>query len=194
MLADNFNTLQMGMVAAERVFVELDREEHIANYGEKNPEKINGKVEFRDVHFSYDGENDVLKGVNFVLDAHKTLAIVGSTGSGKTTIINVLARFYELRNGKVLIDDQDIKTMDLEFLRKSMAVVLQDVFLFNGTVFENITLRDPSISLETVKEASQIIGADRYIDEMSDGYNHVITERGGNLSMGQRQLISFVRA
>ncbi|MFT4566066.1 MAG: ATP-binding cassette subfamily B multidrug efflux pump [Saprospiraceae bacterium] len=194
MLADNFNTLQMGMVAADRVFVELDREEHISDYGDKDPSQIEGKVEFKDVHFSYDGENDVLKGVNFVLDAHKTLAIVGSTGSGKTTIINVLARFYELRNGKVMIDDQDIKTMNLDFLRKRMAVVLQDVFLFHGTVFENITLRDPSISLEAVLGASKIIGADRYIQEMSDGYEHIITERGGNLSMGQRQLISFVRA
>lgn len=194
MLADNFNTLQMGMVAADRVFVELDRNEIIPNLQANNPEVISGKIEFRDVIFSYDGATEVLKGVNFVLDAEKTMAIVGSTGSGKTTIINVLARFYEIRSGLVLIDDQDIKTMDLSYLRSRMAVVLQDVFLFHGSVYENITLRDPAITMDQVVAAATIIGADRYIEELPEGYDHIITERGGNLSMGQRQLISFVRA
>ncbi len=194
MLADKFNTLQMGMVAAERVFVEIDRTEMIRNIGTRKPERFDGSVEFKNVFFSYDGVKDVLRDVSFELRANETLAIVGRTGSGKSTIINILARFYDLERGVVLVDGLDFKLYDLDYLRKRMAVVLQDVFLFQGTVYENITLRDPNISLSSVIEASKTIGADRFIQDMSGAYDHMITERGGNLSMGQRQLISFVRA
>lgn len=194
MLADKFNTLQMGMVAAERVFLELDRREQITDNGYLEMSSFKGKIEFKNVDFSYDGENRILSNINFVLDQKKTLAIVGSTGSGKTTIINVLARFYEIEGGEVLIDDKDIKAIKLQDLRSKMAVVLQDVFLFQGSVYDNITLKDTSISREDVVKAAQSIGADRYIDALPDSYDHVIMERGANLSMGQRQLISFVRA
>jgi len=194
MLADKFNTLQMGMVAGDRVFLELDRQEIIPDIGYREPKELSGRVEFKDVDFSYDGEQTILKKVNFTLDAEKTLAIVGSTGSGKTTIINVLARFYDIASGQILIDGEDIKTYKLQDLRSKMAVVLQDVFLFHGTVYENITLRDNSISLEKVKEAAASIGADKFIDVLPNGYSYEVMERGANLSMGQRQLISFVRA
>ncbi len=194
MLADKFNTLQMGMVAGDRVFLELDRREIIPDHGYQKPKSLRGKVEFNDVDFSYDGEQTILKKVNFTLDAEKTLAIVGSTGSGKTTIINVLARFYDIAGGQVLIDGEDIKTYKLQDLRSKMAVVLQDVFLFHGTVYDNITLRDSSITLEKVKEAAASIGADKFIDVLPNGYEYEVMERGANLSMGQRQLISFVRA
>jgi len=193
-LADKFNTLQMGMVAADRVFVEIDRRELISDVGYLKPEKLQGGIAFNNVEFSYDGENTILNDVSFKLDANKTLAIVGSTGSGKTTIINVLARFYEISGGEVLVDGQDIKKYNLKALRQRMAVVLQDVFLFYGTVMENITLRDPNITEIQVKEAAASIGADRFIDALTGGYDYKITERGSNLSMGQRQLISFVRA
>lgn len=193
-LADKFNTLQMGMVAAERVFVELDRTDLIDNNGYLKPTSLQGNVAFKNVDFSYDGETTILKDVNFNLEANQTLAIVGSTGSGKTTIINVLTRFYEIADGQVLVDGEDIKKYDLQSLRQRMAVVLQDVFLFYGTVMENITLRDPHITPAQVKAAAESIGADRFIDALSGGYDYVITERGNNLSMGQRQLISFVRA
>ncbi len=194
MLADKFNTLQMGMVAGDRVFLELDRQEIIKDNGYNKIEKLSGKVEFKNVDFSYDGENRILKDVSFLLDAKKTLAIVGSTGSGKTTIINVLARFYEIEGGEVLIDDMDLKTIKLHELRSKMAVVLQDVFLFQGSVYDNITLKDTTISREVVEQAAKSIGADRYIDALPNGYDYEIMERGANLSMGQRQLISFVRA
>lgn len=194
MLADKFNTLQMGMVAGERVFLELDRNEIIPDRGYQEPGSLNGRVEFKDVVFSYDGEQTILKKINFVLDAQKTLALVGSTGSGKTTIINVLARFYDIAGGQVLIDGEDIKTYKLQSLRSKMAVVLQDVFLFHGTVYDNITLRDKAISLDEVKEAAASIGADKFIDALPNGYDYEVMERGANLSMGQRQLISFVRA
>ena len=194
MLADKFNTLQMGMVAGDRVFLELDRQEVIPDRGYRKPKELSGRVEFRDVDFSYDGEVQILKKVNFILDEEKTLAIVGSTGSGKTTIINVLARFYDIAAGQVLIDGEDLKTYKLKDLRSKMAVVLQDVFLFHGSVYENITLRNKSIPLEKVKEAAASIGADRYIDALPKAYDYLVMERGANLSMGQRQLISFVRA
>ena len=193
-LADKFNTLQMGMVAADRVFIEIDRTEFISDHGDLKPQKLNGKVEFKKVRFSYDDDKTILKDISFTLEPNKTLAIVGSTGSGKTTIINVLARFYEISNGQVLVDDKDIKKYNLHALRQRMAVVLQDVFLFHGTVMENITLRDPQITEERVKQAASAIGADRFIGALTGGFNYVVMERGNNLSMGQRQLISFVRA
>ena len=194
MLADKFNTLQMGMVAAQRVFVELDRREHIKDNGYVKVEALEGRVEFKDVNFSYDGVTPILKNVSFVLDGGKSLAIVGSTGSGKTTIINVLARFYELNEGAVYIDNIDLKTVPLADLRSRMAVVLQDVFLFQGSVYENITLMEESITMDDVERAAKTIGAHTFIKALPGGYDYQIMERGSNLSMGQRQLISFVRA
>lgn len=193
-LADKFNTLQMGMVAAERVFDVLDNRMMIQNNGYLTPERLKGRIEFDNVQFSYDGQNDVIKGVSFTVERGQTLAIIGSTGSGKTTIINLLGRFYEVERGEISIDGTDIRQYELSALRSRMAIVLQDVFLFYGSVFENITLKDENISREAVIEAAKTIGAHRFILELTDGYDSMIMERGANLSMGQRQLISFVRA
>jgi ATP-binding cassette, subfamily B, multidrug efflux pump len=194
MAADKFNTLQMGLVAAERVFSLLDSDELIPNNGKIKKDNIKGQVEFKNVHFAYDEENYVLNDVSFRLNSGETLAVVGSTGSGKTTIINIMNRFYDIQKGEILLDDVNIKEYDLHDLRKHIAIVLQDVFLFDGSVFENITLRDQSISRDKVIQASKKIGAHEYIVNLQDGYDFHITERGNNLSVGQRQLISFVRA
>lgn len=194
MLADKFNTLQMGLVAADRVFTLLDREEKIENKGSIAPEKLVGTIEFKNVDFAYIDEEYVLKNLSFKVNAGETLAIVGSTGSGKTTIINILNRFYEINNGTILIDSKDIKNYELPALREQTAVVLQDVFLFSGSVLENINLRDESITRETIIEAAKMIGAHEFIMKLPGGYDYQVMERGATLSMGQRQLISFVRA
>lgn len=194
MLADKFNTLQMGLVAAERVFNVIDNKSKIQDSGDIEVDKINGKVEFKDVSFAYNDENWVLEDVGFTIKPGETMAIVGSTGSGKTTIINLLNRFYDIQNGDILIDGEELKSYKLDSIRQRMAIVLQDVFLFTGTIMENITLQDERISRETVIEASKIIGAHPFIERLPDSYEFKVTERGNNLSMGQRQLISFVRA
>jgi ATP-binding cassette subfamily B protein len=194
MLADRFNTLQMGLVASERVFRVLDNEERIQDSGIIEKEKLNGKVQFDKVWFSYDDENYVLRDINFNINPGETLAIVGGTGSGKTTIINLLNRFYDVNKGHIYVDETDIRKYDLENLRSHIAIVLQDVFLFTGTLFDNITLKDPTITKEEVVEASKIIGAHDFFDQLPDKYDFWVAERGNNLSMGQRQLISFVRA
>lgn len=194
MLADKFNTLQMGLVAAERVFTLLDRDEFIKNEGTIKPDKLKGKVGFEDVFFAYRERDYVLKGLSFDINPGETLAIVGGTGSGKTTIINILNRFYDIQKGAIKVDDQDIRNYELLAFRKRIAVVLQDVFLFSGTVFENITLRDERYSREEVMAAAKLIGADRFIEKLPGGYDYKVMERGATLSMGQRQLISFVRA
>nr|MBS0038211.1 ABC transporter ATP-binding protein [Saprospiraceae bacterium] len=194
MLADRFNTLQMGLVAADRVFRVLDHQEVIANKGKLVPQKLKGRVEFKNVFFSYDGENDVLKDMTFGIEAGKTLAIVGNTGSGKTTIINLINRFYDIERGDIHIDGANITEYQLSALRSRIALVLQDVFLFGGTIYENISLRDAGISKEEIRAAAEVIGADKIINKLPEGYNFMVTERGSNLSLGQRQLISFVRA
>lgn len=194
LLADKFNSLQMGLVAADRVKNIIDADEVIKNYGSKKVKELNGEIEFRNVDFAYDEKNFVLNDISFKVNAGETLAIVGSTGSGKSSIINILNRFYEFQNGSITIDGTDIRKYELLGLRERISIVLQDVFLFNGDVTDNITLRDKSISLETVKEAAKTIGADVFIENMPDGYDQKIMERGNNLSVGQRQLISFVRA
>ena len=194
MAADKFNTLQMGMVAAERIFKVLDNDEKISNTGTLKPQSIQGNVEFKNVWFAYDEENFVLKDVSFSLKAKETLAIVGSTGSGKSTIINILNRFYDIQKGSILLDGHEIKEYELGSLRTRISIVLQDVFLFYGSVFENITLRDPKISREKVIEASKIIGAHPFIEQLPGSYDFIVMERGNNISVGQRQLLSFVRA
>ena len=194
MLADRFNTLQMGLVAAERVFNLLDKNYIIENNGTIKKESIKGNVEFDNVSFAYNNIDNVLKNLNFKIKAGETLAICGSTGSGKTTIINILNRFYDIQKGKILIDGVNIKDYELFNLRKKIAIVLQDVFLFSGSVMENITLRDDRISEQEVIDAAKLIGAHEFIERLPGGYNYQVMERGATLSMGQRQLISFVRA
>lgn len=197
MLADKFNTLQMGLIAAERVFKLLENNDTVVNTGTLAPEKLRGEVAFDQVWFSYSDniETDaVLRDVSFKINPGETLAIVGSTGSGKTTIISLLNRFYEIQKGSIRVDGHDIHEYDVFALRRHVAVVLQDVFLFSGTVLENITLRDPNISEAQVIEAAKMIGAHKFIKKLPGGYDYQVMERGATLSMGQRQLISFVRA
>lgn len=194
MLADKFNTLQMGLIAAGRVFhiLDLDQTEEVDQ--KIKDQKLIGKIEFQDVHFSYDGQTPVLKDLSFNLEAGHSLAIVGPTGSGKSSIISILNRLYDLQGGKILIDDQDITSIPLSVLRTKIAFVLQDVFLFNGTIKENINLYDDTIDLDQIRKAAQSIGADEFISKLPGAYDFKLAERGANLSMGQRQLISFVRA
>jgi ATP-binding cassette subfamily B protein len=197
MLADKFNTLQMGLIAAERVFKLLESKETVQNNGSFAPEKLRGEVAFENVWFSYSDnlETDaVLRDVSFQIKHGETLAIVGSTGSGKTTIISLLNRFYDIQKGHIRVDGHDLHDFDVFALRRRVAVVLQDVFLFSGTVLENITLRDPNISEEQVVAAAKMIGAHKFIKKLPGGYHYQVMERGATLSMGQRQLISFVRA
>jgi len=196
MLADKFNTLQMGLIAAERVFKLLEAKDTVQNDGILAPQKLQGDLEFENVWFSYSGSADeaVLKDVSFHIPPGNTLAIVGSTGSGKTTIISLLNRFYEIQSGSIKIDGHDLHDYDVYALRRRIAVVLQDVFLFSGTVLDNITLRDPNIGEERVVEAAKMIGAHAFIAKLPGGYHYQVQERGATLSMGQRQLISFVRA
>lgn len=194
MLADKFNTLQMGMVASDRVFQVLDKEDFIKNEGKINVEQINGDVKFKDVSFAYVEEDYVLKNIDFHIKPGETLAIVGSTGSGKTTIINILNRFYDIQKGEILIDDINVKDYEMSSIRNRIAIVLQDVFLFTGTIWENISLRNDSISKEKILAASKSIGAHEFIKNLPDQYDFMVMERGANLSVGLRQLISFVRA
>ena len=194
MMADKFNTLQMGLVASERVFALLDRNDHISNKGNQKPKDMRGGVVFKNVWFAYGGADYVLKNINFEIKPGETLALVGSTGSGKTSTISILNRLYEIQKGSIEIDGINIRDFDLPYLRDRMAVVLQDVFLFSGSVMENITLRNEKISREEVLKAAKMIGAHEFIEKLPGGYDYKVMERGATLSMGQRQLISFVRA
>lgn len=194
MLADKFNTLQMGLVAAERVFNIIDTDEQIENKGKITKDKLEGKITFDDVWFAYNEEDWIIKGLNFEIKPGETMAIIGSTGSGKTTIINILNRFYDIQKGTISIDEIAIPEYELQALRSRIAIVLQDVFLFSGSVLENITLRNKDITFEQVVNAAKMIGAHPFIEKLPGGYDYQVMERGATLSMGQRQLISFVRA
>jgi ATP-binding cassette subfamily B multidrug efflux pump len=193
-IADKFNIVQMGMIASERVFKVLDNEDYIKKEGEYAPSKIMGKVEFDHVWFGYNEENQVLKNVSFTVQPGQTVAIVGHTGSGKTTIISLLNRLYEVSKGKIRIDDVPIDDYRLAELRKNIGVVLQDVFLFSGSVLDNVTLLNKDISFEKVFEASKLIGMHDFILRLPGAYQYNVMERGGTLSVGQRQLLSFIRA
>ena len=194
MIADKFNVLQMGMVAAERVFKVLDNKDVTENKGTYAPAHINGKIEFNKVQFAYSEPNWVLKGIDFTVEAGQTIALVGSTGSGKTSIISILNRLYPYQSGSILLDDHPIESYSLDRLRASIGVVLQDVFLFSGSVYDNITLRNPTITKEQVQEAAQMIGMHDFIMQLPGGYDYHVMERGATLSLGQRQLLSFIRA
>lgn len=194
MIADKFNTLQMGLVASDRVFGVLNRTEHMQNQGELRPDRFRGEVAFDKVWFAYNEDDYVLRDVSFKINPGETLAIVGSTGSGKTTIINLLNRFYDIQKGEIRIDGKNISEYDLYYMRRRIALVLQDVFLFSGSVMENITMRDSGVTREEVIEAAKMIGAHEFIERLPNGYDYQVMERGATLSVGQRQLISFVRA
>lgn len=193
-LADRFNTLQLGMVSSERVFKILDTNEYVENVGKIVPEKLNGKIKFENLSFAYSGEEWVLKDINFEIEAGKSLALVGTTGSGKTSIINVLCRYYDFQKGRILVDDVDIKEYKLHDFRKRLALVQQDVLLFSDSILNNITLYDDSISFETVVNAAKEVGAHDFIMALPGNYQYNVRERGVMLSVGQRQLISFIRA
>jgi ATP-binding cassette, subfamily B, multidrug efflux pump len=193
-LADKFNTLQMGMVSSERVFKVMDTDAFIADEGKLSFENIKGEIEFKNVWFAYNNEDWILRDVSFKVSPGEKLAIVGATGSGKTSLINLLGRFYEFNKGEILIDGIDIRQYDTTSLRKNMAVVLQDVFLFSDTIMNNISLNNPDISKEDIINASKNIGAHEFISKLPDSYNFNVMERGGLLSAGQRQLLAFIRA
>ena len=193
-IADKFNVLQMGMVASERIFKVIDNDDFIKNEGHLIPETHSGRVEFRHVHFAYSGDQYVLKDINFVAEPGQTVALVGHTGSGKTSIISLMNRLYTVQEGQIIIDGVDINDYNLEVLRKNIGVVLQDVFLFSGTVMDNITLRNPEITREKVIEAARMIDMHEFIMDLPGGYEYNVMERGNTLSLGQRQLISFIRA
>jgi ATP-binding cassette subfamily B protein len=193
-IADKFNVLQMGMVAGERVFVVLDNKDHLVDRPEAREKAIKGSISFEKVGFHYTEGHPVLKDISFKLKEGQTLAIVGHTGSGKSTIISLLNRLYQHQEGRILIDNQPIESITISSLRKQIGVVLQDVYLFSGSVFENITLRDPTITIDEVVAAAKMIGIHDFIHQLPGGYDYNVMERGGTLSLGQRQLLSFIRA
>ena len=193
-IADKFNVLQMGMIASERVFKVLDNEDSTINEGDHSSAEMKGSVEFKNVWFAYNDENYVLKNISFNIKAGETLAIVGHTGSGKTSIISLLNRLYHIQKGSIRIDETRIEDYKLEELRSKIAVVLQDVFLFSGSVIDNVTLRNPEIKREEVIRAAKFIGIHDFIMQLPGNYDYNVMERGATLSLGQRQLLSFVRA
>jgi ATP-binding cassette subfamily B multidrug efflux pump len=193
-LADRFNTLQMGMVSSERVFAVLDTKDYVADTGEIKPDHLQGKIQFDQVWMAYSGEDWILRDLSFEAPPGSTIAIVGATGSGKTTIINLINRFYEYQKGSIRIDDIDIRDMDVHAIRNQIAVVLQDVFLFSDSIANNITLNNPEITREQIIAAAVKVGADSFIQRLPSGYDFNVMERGAMLSAGQRQLIAFIRA
>ncbi len=194
MLADRFNTLQMGIVSTDRILKVLDSDEYTVNNGSYSPQKLKGEVSFKNVWFAYIDENYVLKNISFEVQEGQTVAFVGATGAGKSSIINLLSRFYEINKGQILVDGVDLNQFELTQLRKQIGVVLQDVFLFSDTIENNITLGDTSISRARIVEAAQLVGVHDFIERLPGGYDYNVMERGATLSVGQRQLISFVRA
>jgi ATP-binding cassette subfamily B multidrug efflux pump len=194
MMADKFNVLQMGIIAGERVFAVLDSEEFLDNNGTIKVAKIKGGVLFEDVHFSYKPDTPVLKGISFRIEAGKTMAVVGHTGAGKTSLISILNRLYEIESGQILVDGVELKEYDIHSLRSHIGIVLQDVFLFSGTIADNITLRNPEIPRAKVEHVAKMLGMHDFIMRLPGGYDFDVMERGNTLSQGQRQLLSFARA
>jgi len=193
-IADKFNQLQMGIVAGERVFKVIDTDSSIAKNGTIKAENLQGNISFKDVRFSYVNDEEVLKGINLEVKSGQTIAIVGATGAGKSTIINLINRFYEIDSGTIAIDGISVDEYTLESLRNQVAIVLQDVFLFSDSILHNITLKNKNISLADVEKAAKQIGIHDFIMTLPGGYNYNVKERGAMLSSGQRQLIAFLRA
>ena len=194
MLADKFNVLQMGMIAGERVLGVIDSEDYMQDNGSYVPAEIKGAIEFKDVHFRYKEDTPVLKGISFKIEPGKTMAVVGHTGAGKTSIISILNRMYEIESGSILVDGRNLQEYDIKALRGYVGIVLQDVFLFSGTVYDNITLRNADIPIARVKEVCTMLGIHDFIMQLPGNYEFNVMERGASLSQGQRQLISFARA
>ncbi|WP_420793188.1 ABC transporter ATP-binding protein [Polaribacter ponticola] len=193
-IADKFNQLQMGIVAGERVFKVIDTESSIAKSGIVKADKLKGDISFKEVRFSYIKGEEVLKGISLDVKSGQTIAIVGATGAGKSTIINLINRFYEIDSGTISVDGVSVNEYDLENLRNQVAIVLQDVFLFSDSILNNITLKNENISLKEVEEAAKQIGIHDFIMTLPNGYHYNVKERGAMLSSGQRQLIAFLRA
>jgi len=194
MIADRFNTLQMGIVSSSRILDILDQKEQIQNTGQIIPQTIEGNVQFENVFFAYNEDNYVLKDISFQVKKGETVALVGATGAGKSSVINLLSRLYEINQGRIEIDGIEIHDYEVSALRKHIGVVLQDVFLFSGSIRENITLNNSEISEEKMWEAAELVGARKFIERLPKGFDYKVMERGSTLSVGQRQLISFVRA
>jgi subfamily B ATP-binding cassette protein MsbA len=193
-IADKFNQLQMGIVSGERVFKVIDTESSIAKNGTIVAQKLQGNIAFKEVRFSYVKDEEVLKGVSFNVDKGQTVAIVGATGAGKSTIINLINRFYEIDSGSICVDEIPVDAYDIQSLRKQVAIVLQDVFLFSDSILKNLTLKNENISLQEVETAAKQIGIHDFIMTLPGGYHYNVNERGAMLSSGQRQLIAFLRA
>lgn len=193
-IADRFNNIQRGIVGAERVLGLMDEENSMPNTGTVKKDHFAGKIEFQKVHFAYDEKQEVLKGIDFKVNPGETVAIVGATGAGKSTIISLITRLYDINSGNILIDDVDLKDYELYNLRSHIGVVLQDVFLFHGSIFENLSFGDESITLEQIKAGAREIEVDQFIEQLPRGYDYVVSERGSSISLGQRQLLSFLRA
>ena len=193
-IADRFNNIQRGIVGAERVLGVMDEDQAMPNNGTIAKDHFDGKIEFEKVHFAYDDKQEVLKGIDFKVNPGETVAIVGATGAGKSTIISLITRLYDINSGKIMLDGVDIRDYELYNLRSHIGVVLQDVFLFHGSIFENLTLGDEDITLENIKKAAREIEVDEFIERLPNGYDYVVSERGSSISLGQRQLLSFLRA
>lgn len=193
-IADRFNNIQRGIVGAERVLGLMDQDLAMPNRGTIVKDDIQGKIEFRNVRFSYDEKQEVLKGVSFTVNPGETVAIVGATGAGKSTIISLITRLYDINSGQILIDDVDVQDYELYNLRSQIGVVLQDVFLFHGSIFQNLSFGDETVTLERMKKAAQEIEVDEFIEQLPNAYDYVVSERGSSISLGQRQLLSFLRA
>ncbi|MDG4651036.1 ABC transporter ATP-binding protein [Chryseobacterium arthrosphaerae] len=193
-IADRFNNIQRGIVGAERVLGLMDEDNSMPNTGTVKKDHFAGKIEFQKVHFAYDEKQEVLKGIDFKVNPGETVAIVGATGAGKSTIISLITRLYDINSGNILIDDVNLKDYELYNLRSHIGVVLQDVFLFHGSIFENLAFGDDSITLDKIKAGAREIEVDQFIEQLPGGYDYVVSERGSSISLGQRQLLSFLRA
>lgn len=193
-IADRFNNIQRGIVGAERVLGIMDEDYAMPNDGKVTKNHFDGKIEFKNVRFAYDDKQEVLQGIDFKVNPGETVAIVGATGAGKSTIISLITRLYDINSGEIFIDDVELKDYELYNLRSHIGVVLQDVFLFHGSIFENLAFGDKSVTLEKIKAGAKEIEVDDFIESLPGGYEYVVSERGSSISLGQRQLLSFLRA